>query len=167
MATTTACLARSNGATESPPSGLALRDRHFPVNVAKDPRTVDASAREALIRDLESSRIRALVDADVPQLLQLHAPDYQLVTPSGRTFTRERYVALIGSRALQYLRWDPGPMQVRASEAMAIVRYRVTLQLGSPDGPGTPQQCWHTDSYERIDGRWQAVWSQATRIDPE
>jgi hypothetical protein len=27
--------------------------------------------------------------------------------------------------------------------------------------------CWHTDYYERLDGSWQAMWSQATAINPQ
>lgn len=128
--------------------------------------TAAGASLRAHIVELEASRIHALVTADLERLRQLHAVDYQLITPSGRTFTRERYLRLIETRDLRYLRWEPGPMAVRASERMAIVRYQVTLQVGSADGAGTPRHCWHTDSYELIDGRWQAVWSQATGIDP-
>lgn len=27
--------------------------------------------------------------------------------------------------------------------------------------------CWHTDIYERIEGRWMVLWSQATVIHPD
>jgi Domain of unknown function (DUF4440) len=126
------------------------------------------------IQALEARRIQALLQADVGVLLRLHAPTYQLITPSGTTFTRERYLRLMGDGTLRYLRWDAQAMAVRCSvgaesgAGMAIVRYRVTLQLGGAEGPGTPFECWHTDSYERFDGEpgrpWQAVWSQATQI---
>jgi len=116
------------------------------------------------IRELEKSRVQALVTRNMELLWQLHAPDYHLITPSGRSFSRERYLREIESGALRYLRWDPDPMEVRATEQMAIVRYRATLQLDSVDGRGTPFQCWHTDSYEPTNEVWQAVWSQATAI---
>ena len=118
------------------------------------------------IRDLEAARIEALVTPDVERLRQIHCDDYQLITPSGRAFSREEYLGLIESGHLRYLRWEAGPMQVRTSATMAIVRYRVTLQLGSADAPGRPLPCWHTDSYEMRDGIWQAVWSQATEVRP-
>jgi hypothetical protein len=35
--------------------------------------------------------------------------------------------------------------------------------MGSPERPML-LHCWHTDSYEQRDGRWQVVWSQATEI---
>jgi hypothetical protein len=116
------------------------------------------------IREVEKSRIQALVTRNMELLWQLHAPDYQLITPSGRSFSRERYLREIESGSLRYSRWDPGPMEVRASEQMAIVRYQATLELDSGNGEGTPFRCWHMDSYEPKDEVWQAVWSQATAI---
>ena len=130
--------------------------------------SLDCTARalDDTLRGLELSRIAALVQADGKRLLQLHAADYQLITPAGRTFTRDRYLGLLASGELRYLRWEPEAMAVRSCDAMALVRYAVTLQLGSPEGPGTPLRCWHTDSYEKRSGVWQAVWSQATKIAP-
>ena len=95
---------------------------------------------------------------------QLHARDYLLITPSGATFTRQRYLGMVESGALGYLAWEPGDMQVRSSAQMAIVRYPVTLTLGNRSAPDAPMPCWHIDAYELIDGMWQAVWSQATAV---
>ena len=118
------------------------------------------------LRQLEARRIQAILARDMPLLWQLHAADYQLITPSGRTFSRERYLGDIESKILRYLRWEAADMAVRASAQMAVIRYQVTLELdsGNDTGTGTPFLCWHTDSYERRDGVWQAVWSQATAI---
>lgn len=122
-----------------------------------------ANLRDTL-RTLEARRIQAILTRDMPLLWQLHAPDYQLITPAGRTYTRERYLGDIESSTLRYLSWEAGDMQVRASAQMAIIRYQVKLELDSGDGTGTPFLCWHTDSYELRDGEWQAVWSQATAV---
>ena len=103
-------------------------------------------------RALEGSRIRALLDRNMELLWRLHAEEYQLVTPSGRTFGRERYLREIESGNLQYWRWEAGPIEVRATDRMAIVRYQATLELGSagyqPPGPrrlpvqrGSLRQC--------------------------
>jgi hypothetical protein len=116
------------------------------------------------LRQLEARRIQAILARDMPLLWQPHAPDYQLITPSGRTYTRERYLGDIESGTLRYLRWEAGDMDVRTSAQMAIIRYQVTLELDSGNGTGTPFQCWHTDSYELRDSTWQAVWSQATAV---
>ena len=97
---------------------------------------------------------------------QLHAPDFQLVTPGGRAFTREQYLGKIEKGILRYLRWEPGVIDVRVREGAdtALLRYQATLELDSGDGTGTPFQCWHIDSYELNGGQWQVVWSQATAI---
>ena len=130
------------------------------------PEHTGTSVLDDTLRALELSRIAALLQADGERLLQLHAVDYQLITPSGRCFTRDRYLGLLATGELRYLRWDAEAMAVRSCDTMALVRYAVTLQLGSPEEPGTPLRCWHTDSYEKRGGVWQAVWSQATRIAP-
>lgn len=120
------------------------------------------------LRALEARRIQALLHAQGAVLLRLHAPHYQLITPSGTTFTRDRYLGFLATGTLRYLRWDAQDMAVLASPEMAVVRYRVTLQLGSPEEPGTPFEAWHTDVYERLHSehgrQWQAVWSQATQV---
>lgn len=119
---------------------------------------------EAFVEAMERARVKALLAPDLPLLRRLHAPDYQLVTPSGRPFDRERYLQDLETRTLRYLRWDIAELRVRATPAMALVRYRATLELDGGGGSGTPFACWHTDSYELRGDRWQAVWSQATAI---
>jgi hypothetical protein len=86
------------------------------------------------IREIETTRTRALIARDVALLWQLHAPDYQLITPPGRTYTGERYLGDIESGHLRYLRWEHSAMNVRVSERMAIVRYQATLELDAGGG---------------------------------
>jgi len=110
-------------------------------------------------RALEKERTRALVAQDMEAAERLHARDYQLITPTGKTFSREDYLAAIAASPF-YARWDLGVMDVRLSPTMAVVRYQARLEFPS----GNAVTCWHTDSYEFRDGHWQAVWSQATAI---
>ena len=134
-----------------------------------DPATrhvVSFASLEAFIEATERARVQALLGPDLPLLERLHAPDYQLVTPSGRPYDRERYLRDLETHTLRYLRWDIDDLRVRASPAMALVRYRATLELDAGGGSGTPFACWHTDSYELRGDVWQAVWSQATAIRP-
>lgn len=110
-------------------------------------------------RALEATRTQAIVQRDMPLIEQLHAPEYELVTPAGRVFSRARYLAAIAAEPF-YAAWAHGPMQVRVGAAMALVRYQATITF--PSGRVVP--CWHTDSYELRGGVWQAVWSQATQL---
>ena len=116
------------------------------------------------LRAIERSRLQALVARDLVLALQLHAADFQLVTPRGSAFTREQYLGKIESGTLRYLRWEPGAIAVRLHETSAVLRYQATIELDEGSGTGTPFQCWHIDSYELIDAHWQVVWSQATAI---
>lgn len=114
---------------------------------------------QEFFRQLELRRTRALVNRDMATLNELHAPQYQLITPAGRVFDRERYLAAIASEAF-YAAWEVGEMAFRVSPGMALVRYQACLTFPS----GRQVRCWHTDAYENRAGVWQAVWSQATEI---
>jgi hypothetical protein len=112
------------------------------------------------LRALEAQRTRALVARDIETARRLHAPEYQLVTPAGRTFDRDGYLGAIADGSLPYAGWELGPIDVRVGADMALLRYRAVIAFPS----GKRVHCWHTDSYERRGGAWLAVWSQATAI---
>jgi hypothetical protein len=117
---------------------------------------------DAFFHDLERRRTQALVAQDMAQAESLHAPHYHLITPAGKSFSRESYLRAVASGELRYARWEIGAMEVRASSSMAIVRYQALLEFPS----GNQVNCWHTDSYELLADGWKAVWSQATAIAP-
>jgi len=125
----------------------------------------DASSSEMFVpteeffRALETRRTRALVERDLATLEELHASDYQLITPTGKVFSREAYLGAIKAEPF-YAGWEIGTMSFRTSAHMAVVRYKALLRFPS----GREMVCWHTDSYERRSQGWQAVWSQATEI---
>lgn len=114
---------------------------------------------EEFFRTLELRRTRALVERDLATLEELHSPDYQLITPAGKIFSREAYLGAIKTEPF-YAGWLVGDMSFRISAQMAVVRYKAQLRFPS----GREVVCWHTDSYERRTQGWQAVWSQATGI---
>jgi len=90
---------------------------------------------------------------------------FQLVNPTGETLSKDAYLGGIASGELDYLVFKPAAeIAVRFHGEAAVIRYRSNLQIaigGQDLGLAT---FWHTDSYELRDGRWQAVWSQATGI---
>jgi hypothetical protein len=123
----------------------------------------EAAAEADLIRTTERERLRALVDGNMEVAEQLHADDFQLINPFGGSASKEQYLSGLASGQVKYLLWEPDAVQVRIYGDAAIIRYQAQIQIvvgGKPDGG----RFWHTDSYEKRDGRWQAVWSQATRI---
>ena len=109
-------------------------------------------------------RLRALVDADLSVADGLHAPDFQLVTPSGATYTKEEYLGAIASGEVDYRVWEPLEIDVRRSGEAGCLRYHSNLDIVVGGHRTGPRRYWHTDYYERRDGRWQVIWSQATEI---
>ena len=117
------------------------------------------------IRNVEHARLRALVEADIDAAEQLHADDFQLITPLGGSVTKAQYLDLVASGAIDYLEWEPENIEVRIYGDAAVLRYQANLKIIVENLPDAPSgRFWHTDVYERRDGRWQVVWSQATRI---
>lgn len=118
----------------------------------------------AIVEAVERERLRLLVAGDVAAARELHADDFQLITPPGQAISREEYLGLIGSGQLSYSSWEPAEVTVRVYGDAAVLRYRAALE-GSFGGEVLPSmRLWHTDLYERREGRWQVVWSQATEI---
>ena len=65
---------------------------------------------------------------------------------------------------IDYVVWKPEAIDVRVSGDMAVLRYssRIEIVVGGRRIP--PGDYWHTDYYEKRNGRWQAVWSQAREM---
>jgi hypothetical protein len=117
-----------------------------------------------LVRAAERARLRALVDADMATATRLHADDFQLINPAGRSLTRAEYLGSIASGEIDYLAFEPtSVVVVRLHGDAAIIRYKSRIHI-VVEGEEHVDQGWHTDLYERRDGRWQAVWSQMTEI---
>lgn len=117
-----------------------------------------------VLRETERARLRALVSADVALARQLHAPDFQLITPIGVSLSRDEYLGAIAAGRIKYQAWEPADIAVRLYEGSAVIRYRAQLEVVF-DGHNVPRSdYWHTDAYEYRDDRWMVVWSQATAI---
>ena len=113
---------------------------------------------------IERDRLQALVEADVDRAAGFHADDFGLITPSGRVLSKAEYLEAIRSGDIAYAVWEAGEIIVRPYGDVAVIRYPSEMAF-TVDGTRTPRgRFWHTDLYERRDGRWQVVWSQATAI---
>ncbi|TMD38412.1 MAG: nuclear transport factor 2 family protein [Chloroflexi bacterium] len=117
-----------------------------------------------LIRETEHQRLRALVAAEIELANSLHSDDYQLITPNGQTISKHDYIGGIASGDLFFSMQKPAyDIAVRLFGSAAAVRYQARIEIRFSDQRDSGV-FWHTDIYEKRDGRWQAVWSQATRI---
>ncbi len=114
---------------------------------------------------LEQDRLRSLVDRDMSTAERLHHADYELISPAGQRHTRSAYLDNVASKRLEYLAFEQTtPVTVRATPDLIVLRYIALIRLSVGIAGQVELRAWHTDHYERRDGRWQAVWSQATRI---
>lgn len=142
------------------PAAAARTSPHLILTAMHDADAIEMTIPpDDFFRTLELRRTRALVERDLATLEELHAPDYELITPAGKVFLREAYLGAIRAEPF-YAEWLVGPMSFRTSARMAVVRYMAHLRFPT----GREVVCWHMDSYERRAQGWQAVWSQATGI---
>ena len=118
-----------------------------------------------IIRDTERKRLQALVVADLAIAHQLHADNFQLISPFGHALSKEDYLSGIKSGDFKYLIWEPiSDIAVHLYEDAAVIRYRAKLEIIAYGEQLPLMHCWHTDSYEKRDGVWQVVLSHATEI---
>jgi hypothetical protein len=113
---------------------------------------------------VERERVAALVERDLDRAAEVHADDFQLVTPSGTVLTKDEYLERVRTHDIDYATWEPGEMSVRPYGDAAVLRYAAEVSFIVDEVPTPRVQLWHTDVYERRDGRWQVVWSQATQV---
>ena len=130
-----------------------------------NPRADSSTAEQ--IRAIERSRLRALVEADMTIARPLHADDFQLINPAGDVLSREDLLGGVAAGDIDFLVLEPtSPIQVRLSGQAAIIRYRSNIDIVVAGLGRLIHQAWHTDLYERRQGRWQIVWGQTTSIGP-
>ena len=125
----------------------------------------DDSPTAQQLREIEQTRLRALVDADMEVVGLLHADDFTLVNPAGFTLSREEYLAAVSAGDIDYLTFEPiSDISVRLYGQAAVITYQSHIDI-VVDGLGHfTHDTWHTYLYERHGGSWQAVWEQATAI---
>jgi len=124
-----------------------------------------AAAEAEAIRAAERERLRSLVDKDIERARQLHADDFQLTNPEGATLSKDHYLGAIASGELDYSVFGvDSRIDVRLHGDAGIIRYRSRIEVAFQMQRMPLHRFWHTDLYERRTGRWQVVWSHATRI---
>lgn len=86
-------------------------------------------ASEEDLADVERRRLRALVDSDLAVAGQLHADDFQLITPGGDSFSKEAYLQGIASGEIDYVVWEAEEIESRVHADSACLRYRSTIKI--------------------------------------
>ncbi len=114
---------------------------------------------------IEKERLQSLIDADMMAADRFHSDDFELVSPSGRVYTKEQYLGGISSGIFDYQVFEPvSDIQVKVHVGAAVLRYRSTIEITVGEQSYPPASYWHISSLELRDGQWQVVWSQSTAI---
>jgi hypothetical protein len=127
--------------------------------------STDDSRMVQRLREIERTRLHALVEADMQVAGPLHAEDFQVVSPPGFLLTREEYLGSVASGELDYTAFDPvSAIEVRLHGNSAVLWYRSHIDVVAAGQGRFAHETWHTYLYEKRQGRWQAVWEQATAV---
>ena len=116
-----------------------------------------------LIKSIEIKRLKSLVEADMKVAKPIHADDFQLINPSGRESSKATYLGRLESGEVDYQVWDVDSITVRMYKDVAVIRYVDKDFKVFVNGEfAWDGQVKHTNVYEKRNGQWQIVWSQAS-----
>lgn len=118
-----------------------------------------------VLRDLELTRLQALVEADLPTLEELHAADFELVSPPGTALDRGEVLGTIENGELDFLALEPrSDIDVRLYGDGAVLTYRSRISVDVSGTGELDHEARHLVVYERDDADWLVVYEQATSI---
>ena len=119
------------------------------------------------LRQIEQTRLQALVDADVAVAGPLHASDFELINPLGEVLTREAILGGVGAGAVDFLSDTvTSPIKVRRHGTTAVLRYSHDIDIVVAGIGRLTHPAWTTAYYERRNGKWRIVWEQTGAIGP-
>jgi ketosteroid isomerase-like protein len=139
------------------------------TNAPKEP-PLDTAAIEKELLQLEREWSTAYVNRNADAVRRIEADDITVTYLDGTVGTKADDLRDIESGAISAEAWDLADLKVRVLDAdSAVVTGRGIIKNGKYKGPdGRTQmlkpQYRFTDVFERRDGRWQAIASQATTI---
>ncbi len=88
------------------------------------------SPKAQRLREIELTRLRALVEADIAVAAPLHADDFQLINPAGFALAREEYLAAVAAGDIDYLVFEPiSEIDVRLYGRAAVIIYRSKIDI--------------------------------------
>jgi hypothetical protein len=96
---------------------------------------------------------------------ELHADDFELVTPSGDVMTKGEYLGRVASSDIDYRRFEvASEIDVAVSGDLAVLRYQSMVDIAVVGQEAGELACWHIDCYQRTgrNASWRVRWSQAT-----
>ena len=112
-----------------------------------------------ILKNLELTRLKSLVDANIEIAKPLHADDFQLITPDGSEYDKQQYLGQIESGVLDYKIWEADTIHIKMYDNVAVLRYNDKDFKVYIDGELAKSGILkHTNLYEKRNGQWQIVW---------
>ncbi len=121
---------------------------------------------EQQILQLDSRRMRAMIDADIGALKSILADEMTYVHTTTALDTKQSLLDALESGGLNYQSMITDDVKVRLYGDTAIVTGAAKIQVSSRGQPNSFGVRF-TDVYANQDGRWQMVAWQATRVPEE
>jgi ketosteroid isomerase-like protein len=106
---------------------------------------------------------KALIGADVEELLRIFADDYVQYDESGKSFTKEDVIEKLRSGTIRFI------SMISTGRRICLLRNDVAVVHGSEedeveqDGRCSPVRYVYTDVVVRRNGKWQIVVSQLAK----
>ena len=92
---------------------------------------IEVAEQEVL--NAQSSRISAMIEADIEKLKDLLAEDLTYAHTTGWTETKSGYLETVKSKRIDYLSFVPRDVEVRIYEKTAVLTGLVDVNLGRTD----------------------------------
>jgi uncharacterized protein (TIGR02246 family) len=119
------------------------------------------------VRQLEREWLDAYEKLDSAAMQRIVADDFTIVFPDGASQTKADILAMLergraSNRPAPHFTTED--VQARAYGNTVILSGRVIMHRKGPDGTESRQESRYTDTYVRLDGRWQVVASHLSNV---
>jgi hypothetical protein len=135
---------------------LALSSTSTALGQKQDAGNDQKKTIDRTIRQLDSERIQAQIDADTVALNRIYADDFIGVGPSGTVRTKPQVISDFTSRGLKFQSITTDEVQVRIYGNTAVETGRSTM-IGQDKNKVVPVDNRFTRVWVKLNGRWQLV----------
>ena len=124
----------------------------------------DVSNDELEIVKLFEDGDRALIAADVAELRRIYAADYQQYDESGEAVTRQETIENLTTGRVRFVSMTSTGRKVRLLRDDVAVVHGSEQDVVEREGRRSSVQYAYMDVVMKMDGRWQIVASQLTKV---
>lgn len=120
----------------------------------------------AQIRELEQRQVAIALTGDRALLLEVFAPHFQMINPSGARASRDQLLELLAGGARPYSAATYVTDSVSVYDDVVVSTGTEEVTFGSGAQAGQKQQRRITQVWEREGGTWRLAMRQATLVTP-